>query len=139
MTILIILFTILLILDCLLLSLLVLVQLPKKDAGVGMAFGGGTADALFGAGSGTALSSLTKYTAGAFFILVFVLSLLNNHVQHANSAELRNQFNKLPATSAPAAPAASAAPVSNTSPAIPLTITTNVTTATSMTNPPAKK
>ena len=61
------LFAFLLIVDCLLLGLLVLVQLPKKEAGVGMAFGGGAADALFGAGSGTALTKLTKYCAIVFF------------------------------------------------------------------------
>ena len=55
--------TFLLVLNCLLLILLVLVQLPKKDAGAGMAFGGGAADALFGAGSGNALTKITKYAA----------------------------------------------------------------------------
>ena len=50
----------LLVLNCLLLILLVLVQLPKKDAGAGMAFGGGAADALFGAGSGNVLTKITK-------------------------------------------------------------------------------
>ena len=44
--------TFFLVINCLLLILLVLVQLPKKDAGAGLAFGGGAADALFGAGSG---------------------------------------------------------------------------------------
>ena len=42
--------TVLLVLNSVLLILLVLVQLPKKDAGAGIAFGGGAADALFGAG-----------------------------------------------------------------------------------------
>jgi len=35
--------TFVLVVNCLLLILLVLVQLPKKDAGAGMAFGAGTA------------------------------------------------------------------------------------------------
>jgi len=47
--------TFFLIINCAVLILLVLVQLPKKDAGAGLAFGGGAADALFGAGSGNAL------------------------------------------------------------------------------------
>jgi preprotein translocase subunit SecG len=34
-----------LVLDCLLLGLLVLIQLPKKEAGMGQAFGGATTDA----------------------------------------------------------------------------------------------
>ncbi|HZV34882.1 MAG TPA: preprotein translocase subunit SecG, partial [Verrucomicrobiae bacterium] len=78
MTILIIFLTVVLVLDCLLLGLLIMIQLPKKEAGIGMAFGGGAADALFGAGSGTALSNLTKYTSIAFFVLVLALSFLNN-------------------------------------------------------------
>ncbi len=52
--------TVLLVLNCLVLILLVLIQLPKKDAGAGMAFGGGAADALFGAGSGNVLTKITK-------------------------------------------------------------------------------
>ena len=44
--------TVVLVLDSLILVLLVLVQLPKKEAGIGQAFGGGATDALFGAGSG---------------------------------------------------------------------------------------
>ena len=59
--------------------LLVLIQLPKKEAGAGMAFGGGATDALFGAGSGTVLTKITKWSAVAFFCLAFVLSILNSH------------------------------------------------------------
>ena len=59
--------TLVMVLDCLLLILLVLIQLPKKEAGAGLAFGGGATDALFGAGSGTVLTKITKYAAAAFF------------------------------------------------------------------------
>ncbi len=52
--------TVLMVINCVLLILLVLVQLPKKDAGAGLAFGGGAADALFGAGSGNVLTKITK-------------------------------------------------------------------------------
>src|SRR5437867_3232150 len=69
--------TILLVLDCLLLILLVLIQLPKKEAGMGTAFGGAATDALFGAGSGNALTKLTKYATGIFFILALCLAILN--------------------------------------------------------------
>ena len=65
--------TVTLVLDCLLLILLVLIQLPKKEAGAGIAFGGGATDALFGAGSGTALTKITKYAAGGFLALSLVL------------------------------------------------------------------
>ncbi len=97
--------TVFLILDCLFLGLLILVQLPKKDAGVGMAFGGGAADALFGAGSGTALTKLTKYSAGAFFALVFVLSYLNIHANPSSASELKQQIEKQSHQTAPSAPA----------------------------------
>ena len=66
-----------LILDCLFLMLLVLVQLPKKEAGMGQAFGGAATDALFGAGSGNALTKMTKYATVVFFVLTLSLSLLN--------------------------------------------------------------
>ena len=39
--------TFVMVLDCLILVLLVLIQLPKKDAGAGLAFGGAATDALF--------------------------------------------------------------------------------------------
>src|SRR5258708_13469204 len=52
-------------------------QLPKKDAGMGKAFGAGTTDALFGAGSGNALTKMTKYATAIFFLLTLSLSILN--------------------------------------------------------------
>jgi len=62
-----------LIVNCGALILLILVQLPKKDAGAGLAFGGGAADALFGAGSGNALTKITKWATVAFVALTVVL------------------------------------------------------------------
>jgi protein translocase SecG subunit len=140
MTILIVLFTVVLILDCMLLSLLVLIQLPKKDAGAGVAFGGGATDALFGAGSGTALSNLTKYTAAAFFILVFILEILTTRAGHSNADELKRQLQKqsaMPAATAPASTPAtsSTTPPATAAPAMPLMISTNAATST---NTPAK-
>jgi preprotein translocase subunit SecG len=76
MNFLIVLLTGILLLDCILLILLVLIQLPKKEAGMGLAFGSGATDALFGAGSGNALTQLTKYAAGVFFALVIILSVV---------------------------------------------------------------
>ena len=84
--------TLLLVINCLLLILLVLVQLPKKDAGAGMAFGGGTADALFGAGSGNALTKITKYAAGIFLGLSLLLGSLQSHIRNDSSSSL---FTKL--------------------------------------------
>src|SRR5258708_612464 len=70
--------TVVLVLDCLLIILLVLIQLPKKEAGMGTAFGGGATDALFGAGTGTALTKMTKYSAAIFFVIALTLTVLNN-------------------------------------------------------------
>ncbi len=102
-----------LIVDCLLLGLLVLIQLPKKEAGMGTAFGGGATDALFGAGSGTALTKLTKYTAGIFFVLVLLLNLLNIRAKSGSGFE--NDLAK-PSTEQPAAP-----PIAPAAPAAPAT------------------
>jgi preprotein translocase subunit SecG len=68
--------TVVLVLDSLLLILLVLIQLPKKEAGAGVAFGGGATDALFGAGSGNALTKITRYAATVFFSLSLIISIL---------------------------------------------------------------
>jgi len=71
-----------LVINCLLLILLVLIQLPKKDAGAGMAFGAGAADALFGAGSGNVLTKVTKYAT-----IIFVgVALLTGWLQQKNFA-----------------------------------------------------
>ena len=82
--------TVVLVLDCLILILLILIQLPKKEAGMGQAFGGGATDALFGAGSGTALTKLTKYTAGIFFVLTLLISALHGHQARSRGGDLRN-------------------------------------------------
>ncbi len=75
--------TFFLVLTCLFLGLIILMQLPKKDAGLGgTAFGGGAVDALIGAGAGNVLTQATKYAAIVFFVLIVSLSLL-----HANYAK----------------------------------------------------
>src|SRR6266481_548312 len=68
--------TFIMVVDCLILVFLVLIQLPKKEAGAGLAFGASATDALFGAGSGTVLTKITKYSAGIFFVLAIVLSVM---------------------------------------------------------------
>ena len=98
MTLLIGFLTVVLVLDCLFLILLILIQLPKKEAGAGIAFGGAATDALFGAGSGTALTKITKYCAGLFLGLALFLSILNAH--HGESDSVANKL-KLKASAAP--------------------------------------
>ena len=77
--------TVLLVVNCVLLILLVLVQLPKKDAGAGMAFGGGAADALFGAGSGNVLTKITKWATGIFFAMALILGVVDESAHRSNT------------------------------------------------------
>jgi preprotein translocase subunit SecG len=132
MAFIIVLLTLAMVLDSVILVLLVLIQLPKKEAGGVLAFGASGADALFGAGSGTMLTKITKYAATAFFILAIVLSLMqsayyNRHVSAFGSSlgkPLERPSTALPPAATPATPAPSSTPggVSGTSP-IPLTLT----------------
>jgi preprotein translocase subunit SecG len=91
--------TVVLVLDCVVLIFLVLIQLPKKDAGAGLAFGGAATDALFGAGSGNVLTKITKYSASTFFILAIVLSVMQSYY-HRRTATVFEQ--KLQQASPPA-------------------------------------
>jgi preprotein translocase subunit SecG len=130
--------TFILIVDCLFLMLLVLVQLPKKEAGLGQAFGGGATDALFGAGSGNALTKLTKYATGIFFVLTLSLSIL--HAQQAKSkrSSLEGLVQKAAESDTKAAPAPGAVPAATTTtPKTPaLTTSTNLlVTPQTSTNP----
>jgi len=99
--------TVVLVLNCLLLILLVLVQLPKKEAGAGMAFGGAATDALFGAGSGNVLTKVTKYATIAFFVLTILVAFMqsSNHDKSADAlaAAMARQGGTPTAPSAPVA------------------------------------
>ena len=117
--------TVLLVLNCLLLILLVLIQLPKKDAGAGIAFGGGAADALFGAGSGNALTKITKYATGIFFALALFLSYLESSLHKSSSAsefekQVQQKQMQTPITQPPVASQPAAMPTNNLL-AVPLT------------------
>jgi preprotein translocase subunit SecG len=95
--------TVLLVINCLLLILLVLVQLPKKDAGAGMAFGAGTADALFGAGSGNTLTQITKYTAIVFLVLSLFLGYLQSKARYDSGSAKFSQMVEEKQNQSPAA------------------------------------
>ena len=86
--------TVILFLDCLFLVLLVLVQLPKKEAGLGTAFGGGTTDALFGAGAGNVLTTLTKWCAILFLVLCLLLSMDFMKPREASEADMAGSADK---------------------------------------------
>jgi preprotein translocase subunit SecG len=106
--------TLVLILDSAFLILLILVQLPKKEAGLGQAFGSAATDALFGAGSGNALTKLTKYATVMFFALTLSLSVLNAHEARGKKAAIEQLLQRAPkeapATSLPLAEKPAAAP-----------------------------
>src|SRR3954468_15524730 len=96
--------TVVLVLDCLFLVLLVLVQLPKKEAGMGQAFGGAATDALFGAGSGNALTKMTKWAAGIFFGLAILLTILSNYRSSTGGqSNLQKLMQQAPAATPPPA------------------------------------
>jgi preprotein translocase subunit SecG len=111
-----ILFSVLMFLDCVFLVFLVLLQLPKKEAGAGMAFGGAATDALFGAGSGNVLTKITKYAAGFFFGLALVMAVMASNKSKTAGALLQEELTKKGAPaisqSAPTAPPAATAPAS---------------------------
>src|SRR3954462_13725888 len=97
--------TVLMILDCVILVFLVLIQLPKKEAGAGLAFGAGATDALFGAGSGTVLTKITKYAAATFFVLAIVLSVMQMGYHRRSSSQFeKNLANPNIATPSAVAP-----------------------------------
>jgi protein translocase SecG subunit len=101
MTLLIGFLTFILVVNCLFLMLLVLVQLPKKEAGSGLAFGAGATDALFGAGSGNALTKMTKYTATTFLALALVLTVLNSQRHERSSKGLEAELSRKSAAAVP--------------------------------------
>ncbi len=116
--------TFFLVVNCLLLILLVLVQLPKKDAGAGLAFGSGAADALFGAGSGNALTKITKYATIVFLVMAVVLGIMWDHASSGPDSNFANQVSQQqqhpasfapPPAPAPSAPAVTPPPASQQS------------------------
>ncbi|MCL4178616.1 MAG: preprotein translocase subunit SecG [Verrucomicrobia bacterium] len=96
--------TVILVLNCLFLILLILIQLPKKEAGAGVAFGGGATEALFGAGSGTVLTKVTKYAAGIFMGMALLLSVLNAHHARNSARALEIELERTAAESSQSAP-----------------------------------
>jgi protein translocase SecG subunit len=129
--------TFLLIVNSCILCLLILVQLPKKDAGAGLAFGGGTADALFGAGSGNALTKITKWVTAAFILLAVLLGSVETRISHGNGSEFENAVEQQQQMQAPSqqprvgpspttpSPGSSPSATPASSPALPLPATTN--------------
>lgn len=112
-----------LVLLCVFLILLVLVQLPKKDAGTGIAFGGAAADALFGAGSGNVLTKITRNSIVAFMLLTLILGAMHDHLNQGPdssvfkskvAAQQQQQTSMTPPPVAPATTPKPAAASTNT-------------------------
>ncbi|HXQ81136.1 MAG TPA: preprotein translocase subunit SecG [Opitutaceae bacterium] len=99
-------FTFVLILTSIFLILLVLAQKAKSDGGMGAAMGGGMAEATFGAETGNVLSKLTINAAIVFFLLSFGLYL--GRIYEGKRASASGGV--LPTIAAPLVPAASKTP-----------------------------
>jgi len=129
--------TLVLVLNCVLLILLILIQLPKKDAGAGLAFGGGAADALFGAGSGNVLTKVTKYATVAFFVMALLLGFLQSRQHTRNDAsefekQVQEKQMQAPIGSRPQMAPPAAAPAvtaTNSLLSVPLSVSTNAVEA----------
>ena len=93
MSILIPILTTVLVLNCFFLVLLILIQLPKKESGSGLAFGGGALDMALGAGAGNVLTRFTKYSASLFLILCLVLAVIGNN---GNKSALESGLSEVP-------------------------------------------
>jgi preprotein translocase subunit SecG len=122
--------TVVLVVNCILLILLVLIQLPKKEAGAGLAFGGAATDALFGAGSGNVLTKTTKYATVSFFVLLLLIGIMQNSVFRPSS----KAFNQAVDAAAREAAGSTLGPTTPTAPAtmtnLQSAILTNTGTAT---------
>src|SRR5436189_2087602 len=101
--------TFVMVLVCLVVIFLVLIQLPKKEAGAGMAFGGAATDALFGAGSGNVLTKITKYATIFFFVATLMLAVLNAQQRKSGGGSLLKEK-----WSEGSKPTTSAAPLAST-------------------------
>jgi preprotein translocase subunit SecG len=98
MSILIGIFTFILLLVSVFLVLIVLMQKAKNDGGMGAALGGGAAEATFGADTGNVLTKATINAAVAFFVLSFLLYLGHIYQRSQASSAARDA---LPAISVP--------------------------------------
>ncbi len=80
--------TLVLVVLALFLGLLILLQLPKKEAGINAAFGAESTAAIFGASSGTALTQLTRYVATGFLTLCLVIAVMTSRQSASRSEKI---------------------------------------------------
>lgn len=103
---------------CFLMGAVILLQKPK-DGGLGVSFGGGMGEALFGAQMGNVLTKTTIVLGVVFLLNTLVLSRLTSHSGtsvmegvRAPAPAAQQQQQSLPFSSQPSAPAAPSAPAS---------------------------
>jgi len=94
---------------CLLLIGLVLIQRGKSQ-GVGLAFGGGMGETLFGARVGNVLTRATVVLTTIFLLNTALLSLVASHRRTRSLADSVRPAPAAPAAEAPASPEALPAP-----------------------------
>ena len=80
--------TLVLVVLALFLGLLILLQLPTKEAGINAAFGAESTAAIFGASSGTALTQLTRYVATGFLALCLVIAVMTSRQSASRSEKI---------------------------------------------------
>lgn len=102
---------------CILVVLIILMQRPSANAGMGAALGGGAAESVFGGESANVLSKMTSTLTVILFILSFGLYLGFVAREKKAPSALDAASTAAPAA-APAAPA-SAAPATPAAPAAP--------------------
>lgn len=84
------LFTVILVLASLFMILVILMQRPRSDSGLGAALGGGgAAESAFGADTANVLTKTTIYCCIFFFVVSFGLYLGHMKVRHQPLSDLR--------------------------------------------------
>jgi preprotein translocase subunit SecG len=96
---------------CILVVLVILMQRPSANAGMGAALGGGAAETVFGGESANVLSKMTTTLTVILFVLSFGLYLGFVAREKPSVKALDAAATAAPAAAAPAAPAPVAAPV----------------------------
>ncbi len=118
MAILSVILTIVSVLTAILLTLLVLIQNPKGNGGIG-AIGGGVSEAMFGASAPSALVKTTVVLAVIFLLSTLFNAAIIGHSRQQKSLGDAIQVEAVQTTPAPAAEAAPAAPATE-APAAPV-------------------